>query len=167
MYKSTEQALYRAFNVVEMFYQSSPLGDLYRAPDWESHPTMTEAMNKTERIEQDCQTYMSLKKQLASNDFAILQVIYCRSMGVDEWREVLDQLTPCIQNLTGRIKFNRVVYEYICISHLTQNRMKEIYFKTRSIRHNKRLVCGALNTLSDRAHRMATDVLSQNNTTNG
>ena len=163
MYKSTEQALYRAFNVVEMFYQTSPLSEMYRAPDWDSPPPVLDVLNKTERIEQDCQTYTTLKKQLSKNDFSLLQLIYCRSLDVDEWRVVLNNLTPHIQSLIGRIQFNTMAYEYICISHLTQYKMKEMYFKTRSVRHNKRTVCNALDTLSTRAHRNAEDVLSHKN----
>ena len=160
MYRSTEQALYRAFNVAELFYQTAPLSELYQAPDWESSAVDNSSCSTpAERIEQDCQTHRLLKQSLSHSDFTLLKIIYCRSMDIEEWRTGLDTLTPMIKTQTGRIQFNRTMYEYTCISHLTHNRIKEIRFTSSTIKHNKKKVCSALDGLSDGAHYRAQCVL--------
>ena len=155
-----ERILYRAFNVSESFYQKSPLSDLYRAPDWDNRPVYDgEQMTPAERIEHDCQTLIRLKKGLPVSHFSLLEITYCRSLDADGWRTNLEYLTPVIQEVVKPIRFNRVMYEYTCISHLTGDRIKQLYFKSSTVRRNKEKVCEALNGLSKSAHEQAKWVL--------
>lgn len=156
-----ECILYRAFNVSEFFYQKSPLSDLYRAPDWETPPVYDgERMTSLERIENDSQTLIRLKRGLPESDFALLETMYCRSMDADEWRTNLESISPIIQSIVKPVRFNRVMYEYTCISHLTGNRVKQLYFKSSTVRRNKERICKALDGISQGAHERARWVLN-------
>ena len=156
MYRSTEQALYRAFNVAELFYQKAPLCDLYRAPDWENPPIHTaDIMTPSERIEQDCQTYRFLKDNLSSSDFTLLRVMYCRSLDVQEWRESINILEPQIIQHLGRIAFRPQLYEYVCVSHLTGQKIKQLKFTSSTVNRNRKKICQALDRISDQAHFQA------------
>lgn len=153
MYQSTEQALYRAFNVAEQFYQKAPLANLYRAPDWENPPPHTgNTMTPAERIEQDCQTYRLIKNNLSCSDFTVLMMVYCRSMGVDDWREALYRLKPSISNCLGRIDFQPQLYEYVCISHLTGQKIKQLRFTSVVVSRNRKRICAALDKITNEAH---------------
>lgn len=160
MYKSLEQALYRAFNIVEMFYQKSPLSDLYKTPDWENHTGYTDSyLTPAEKVEMASRVYRLIKNNLLVSEYTVLRITYCRSMGADEWRNGLATLTPEIMKRTGRIKFNRCLYEYVCISHLTGNKIKELHIKNKTVRNNKRRVCSILDSIIYQAHESADRVL--------
>ena len=155
-----ERTLYRAFNVSESFYQKSPISNLYRAPDWEASPVYDgEHMTSLERIESDSQTLIRLKRGLPKSDFALLETVYCRSLDADEWRTNLGFISPIIQSIVKPVRFNRVMYEYTCISHLTGNRVKQLYFKSSTVRRNKERICKVLDDISEGAHERAKWVL--------
>lgn len=163
MYPSTALALFRAFNVTESFYQTSPLERLCKIPDWDNASVpIPMAMTAHERIEQDSQTHRMLKQSLPNPDFNLLKIIYCRDMCVDDWRTSLDALTAGIRLRSGRIRFNRNLYEYTCISHLTHQKIKDLRFSHSTVRKNKSRVCLILDALSLDAHRRARVVFLDN-----
>lgn len=159
MYQSTEHALYRAFNVSELFYQRNQLADLYRAPDWESYPIIENRLTRLERIHQDAQIYRIIHKYLPDDVFHLLRIMYCRSLDVEEWRFSLHRLTPIISTKIGRIKFNPMIYEYTCIKKLTGNKLKSLRIHNDTARRNSKRVCAALSEMTESAHRKVQHLL--------
>lgn len=166
MYQSTEHALYRAFNVCELFYQRNQLADLYRAPDWESYPVMENRLTRLERIHQDAQIYRLIHKHLPDDCFHLLRIVYCRSLDIDQWRHSLHRLQPMLVIRIGRIKFNPRIYEYTCIKQLTGNKLKQLAIKNDNARRNNKRICAALDDMSNLAHQKAGHLLSTHNIVN-
>ena len=144
--------------MAELLYSKSPLCWLYRSPDWETQPERSE-LSPVERLLHDSLNLKKLKTGLSSGDFILLRVIYCRSMDAEEWRQAIVSLSPSISALVGKIRFNPVVYHYICISHLTGQKLTELNVKSQTARLNKQRVCSALSALSNQAHENAERLL--------
>lgn len=162
MYQCIEHALYRAFNVSELFYQRNQLAELYRAPDWESQPAYTESrLTNIERIHADSKVLHVIRQQLSPDAFHLLRIMYCRSLDVEEWRFSLHKLKPIISTKIGRIKFNPMIYEYTCIKQLTGNKLKSLRIQNDTARRNSKRVCAALSEMTDTAHQKAQHVLEE------
>lgn len=160
MYLCVEHALYRAFNVSELFFQRNQLANLYRSPDWESRPAYTsESLTTIERIHEDSRVFRLIQSDLSNDAFHLLRIMYCRSLDVEDWRYSLHSINPKISMRIGRIKYNPMVYEYTCIKQLTGNKMKSLYIKNESARRNSKKICSALSDLSELAHQKAEHLL--------